>query len=579
MIKFPCVLIFKGTPLFIRVKTTPNSPRKSVQIVSSYRVGDKVKQKILRHVGIAVNDDEEQKLRDLAQDIIAQILKDEASQQAQLELFDASKEELSTFLKKTASKKLGRPAKKAIKDIIPPEQVTLDMILEQERIIEGVHDIGGKVYEELGYHQILKKKRDNELLRDLVLTRLVFPASKRKTQHILKNQFGKQHDLNALYLTMDKLFGQIDEIKKLTFTRTYTLFPERVDLVLFDVTTLYFESIETDELRQFGYSKDCRFNTTQIVLALATNGDGLPIGYELFEGNKAEVKTLIAAIEHWQTLFKIGSVCFVGDRAMFSKQNMALMEEKGYQYIVAAKLRVLSDALQNDILNERHYHPTVLGDTFAWVGEFKHEDRRLIVSYKKQRALKDVADRGRILEKIEKMIGKKGQTKKLITNQGVKKFTKTDPNSHTEIDDNKIAQDALWDGLHGIITNIKEEKSEALISHYSRLWMIEEAFRMNKHTLKMRPIFHWSPKRIHSHIAICYMTFAVLRHLQYRLNLTQKISAESVIEELCGVQSSIYIHKKTRDQYRVPGRLTNNARKIYKAFNLERSLDASIYLK
>ena len=549
-----------------------------MQIVNSYRIGDKVKQKILRHVGIAMNDEEEQKLRDLAQDIIAKMLKEEAAQQPQLELFDASKEELSAFLKRTASKKAGRPAKKTIKDVIPPEQVTLDMIVERERIIEGVHDIGGQVYEELGYHQILKKKRDNELLRDLVLTRLVFPVSKRKTQHLLENQFGKSHDLDALYLTMDKLFDQIDEVKKLTFTRTHSLFPERVDLVLFDVTTLYFESIETDEIRQFGYSKDCRFNTTQVVLALATNGDGLPIGYELFEGNKAEVKTLIAAIEHWQTLFKIGSVCFVGDRAMFSKQNMTLMEEKGYQYIVAAKLRVLSDAVQNEILNEIHYHPAVLGDKFAWVGEFKHESRRLIVSYKKERALKDIADRGRVLEKIAKMIGERGQTQKLITNQGVKKFTKTDPNSHTEIDENKIMQDALWDGLHGIITNIKEEKSEALISRYSRLWMIEEAFRINKHTLKMRPIYHWSPKRIHSHVAICYMTFSVLRHLQYRLNLTQKISVESVIEELCGVQSSIYAHKKTGDRYRVPGRLTNIARKIYKAFNLERSPDAAVYL-
>jgi len=85
---------------------------------------------------------------------------------------------------------------------------------------------------------------------------------------------------------------------------------------LFDVTTLYLETTDTDELRQFGYSKDCRFNTTQVVLALATNEDGLPIGYELFEGNKAEVKTLITAIEHWKTLFNVGNVCFIGDRAM-----------------------------------------------------------------------------------------------------------------------------------------------------------------------------------------------------------------------------------------------------------------------
>jgi transposase len=565
--------------MFVRTKSTPNSPRKSIQIVENYRVGDVIKQKILRYVGIAMNDSEEQKLKDLAQDIMATMLTNKLNAEGQLRLFETSEQDVVKFLKEKSRRKVGRPAKKEIKDIIPINQVTLDQIVERERIIEGVHEIGTHVYEELGYQKILKSKRDNELLKDLVLTRLICPASKRKTQRILEEAFGKKHDLDALYGIMDKLFDQIDEVKKLTFTRTQSLFPKNIDLVLFDVTTLYFESIETDELRKFGYSKDCRFNTTQVVLALATNGDGLPVGYELFEGNKAEVTTLIASIEHWRKLFTIGSVCFVGDRAMFSKKNMELMEDRGYEYIVAAKLRVLSDEMKSKILEASNYHPTVLKEELAWVGEFNHENRRLIVSYKKGRALKDVADRKRVLEKIEKVIGKEGQTQKLISNKGVKKFTKTDPNSQTKVDEEKIEQDAIWDGLHGIITNIKSEKAEGLLARYSRLWVIEESFRINKHTLEMRPIYHWNPKRIHAHIAICYMTFALLRHLQYRLNLTQKISVESIIDELRGVQSSIYIHKQTGDLYRVPGRITNTVRKIYKAFNLTRSQDAAIYLR
>ena len=94
-----------------------------------------------------------------------------------------------------------------------------------------------------------------------------------------------------------------------------SLFSQGVEVILFDVTTLYFESIETDELRKF-YSKDHRF-TTQVVLALATNPQGLPVGYELFEGNKAEVQ----AIDSWNGFLRIESVCFIGDRAMFSKNN------------------------------------------------------------------------------------------------------------------------------------------------------------------------------------------------------------------------------------------------------------------
>jgi transposase len=144
--------------------------------------------------------------------------------------------------------------------------------------------------------------------------------------------------------------------------------------------------------------------------------------------------------------------------------------------------------------------------------------------------------------------------------------------------EDKIEGAAQWDGLHGIITNIHHDLPASLIARYAKLWIIEESFRINKHTLEMRPIFHWVPARIHAHIAICYMTFSVLRHLQYRINLTQKISIDTILDELMNVQASIYMHKKTKDQYRVPSCYSNNARKIYKTFGLERSLDATVHL-
>lgn len=192
--------------------------------------------------------------------------------------------------------------------------------------------------------------------------------------------------------------------------------------------------------------------------------------------------------------------------------------------------------------------------------------------------MKDLKDRQRVLDKVRKSIAKKGDPKKLITNQGVKKFVTVNENATVALDENKIDIAAQWDGLHGIITNIRNDLPTSLIARYAKLWVIEESFRVNKHTLEMRPIFHWVPPRIHAHIAICYITFSVLRHLQYRINLTQKISIDTILDELMNVQASIYIHKKTKDRYRVPGTYSNNARKIYKAFNLERSLDASVYL-
>lgn len=560
--------------MFLRVKTTPNSPRKSIQIVEAVRVKDKVKQKIVHHVGIALDEREEQKLKDYGLELIAKITLQREKDSTQQSLFELSEVEIRNHIKN--KNKLGRKKRKKIEDILLPSQVTLNDIVEEKRVVEGVHDIAGAMFDEM-YQSLFKGKRTYHLLRDVVLSKLIYPASKRRTQQKLEKHFDKKHSLEMIYWMMDQVFPKISEIKKLTFEKTKKLFPEKVDLVLFDVTTLYFESIEVDELRKYGYSKDHRFNTTQVVLALATNQDGLPIGYELFEGNKAEVSTLAAAIESWKTFFAIDSVCFVGDRAMFCKKNIALLESLNYHYIIAAKLKSLPDELKNNVLNEDYYRPVALNNDFAWVAEFNYEGQRLISSYKSKRAMKDFKDRERTLEKVKKTIGKKSNPKKLITNQGVKKFVVVNDDATVVLDENKIAQAAAWDGLHGIITNIKDDSPASLIVRYARLWIIEESFRVNKHTLEMRPIFHWVPPRIHAHIAICYMTFSVLRNLQYRVNLTQKISIDTILDELMNVQASIYSHKKTKDRYRVPGSYSNDARKIYKAFNLERSQDATIY--
>lgn len=561
--------------MYIRVKNTPNSPRKSIQIVESVRAGNTVKQKIVHHVGIALDNREEQKLKDYGLELIAKITAQRANDAKQLSLLpNATESEIVKHLKK---QKAGRPTRKKIEDILPPSQVTLDQIVEEQRIIEGVHDIAGAMFDEI-YKTLPMGKKSYQLIKDVVLSRLVFPCSKRRTQQRLKKRFGKQHSLDMIYLMMDQIFHKIGMIKQLTFAKTKSLFSQGVDLVLFDVTTLYFESVIVDELREYGYSKDHRFNTTQVVLALATNQDGLPVGYELFEGNKAEVSTLVTAIESWKKIFNIDDICFVGDRAMFCKKNIALLESLNYKYVVAAKLKVLPDAIKNKILDEQYYHPTVLKNEFSWIGEFSYGKQRLIVSYKSSRARKDLQDRQHVIDKVTKIVGKKSNPRKLITNQGVKKIVSVDDNAGVKLDETKIAAQAEWDGIHGIITNIKDEKPEALLVKYSNLYVIEESFRVNKHTLEMRPIFHWVPPRIHAHIALCYMTFSTLRHLQYRINLIHKISIDEILDELLNIQASIYVHKDTKDRYRVPGSCSNNARKIYKTFNLERSLDATIYL-
>jgi len=556
--------------MYIRTKKTPNSPRQSIQIVEGYRdsLGN-VKQRIVRHLGVFVDEIEKVKLVALAQDLITKIKAEREEASGQMSLLPDNFD----------SVKKGRPAKKQLEDIIPVSEVKLSDIVEIKRVVEGVHQVGGYVYDQMNFNQLLPKKRDAEMLRDLVLTRMVRPDSKRGSLEYLSDQFARDHDLDAIYRMMDKLQIQIPKIKELCFNSTLSLIPNKeINLVFFDVTTLYFESIEVDELRAFGYSKDHRFNTTQFVLALATNEDGLPLGYELFSGNTAEVTTLIKAINSWQSYLKIKDVCFIADRAMFSKANLAALDESGYRYIVAAKLKTLKQEKQQQILSEENYTPTVIGNDFAWIADLEHEGKRLITSYKSKRAMNDAKERQNILDKIKKTIGESGSTKKLISNSGVKKYTSSEDNK-SYIDEEKIDQDKLWDGIHGIITNDKTIAPQEAIAKYARLWVIEAQFRINKHNLQMRPIFHWTEKRIEAHIAMCYMSFAVLKTIEYKVALTQKISVTNIALSLLSVQASILKHTKTGDLYRLPSAMKVEARKIYKTFNIKRLDHAEIYIK
>ena len=556
--------------MYIRRKKSPNSPRQSIQIVEGYRDSKgNVKQRIVRHLGVFIDAVEEGKLVALAQDLITKIKTEREAASGQMSLLADNFD----FVKK------GRPAKKQLEDIIPVSEVKLSDIVEIKRVVEGVHQVGGYVYDQMNFNQLLPRKRDAEMLRDLVLTRMVRPDSKRGSLEYLSDQFARDHDLDAIYRMMDKLQIQIPKIKELCFNSTLSLIPNKeINLVFFDVTTLYFESIEVDELRAFGYSKDHRFNTTQLVLALATNEDGLPLGYELFSGNTAEVTTLIKAINSWQSYLKIKDVCFIADRAMFSKANLAALDESGYRYIVAAKLKTLKQEKQQQILSEENYTPTVIGNDFAWIADLEHEGKRLITSYKSKRAMNDAKERQNILDKIKKTIGESGSTKKLISNSGVKKYTSSEDNK-SYIDEEKIEQDALWDGIHVIITNDKTIAPQEAIAKYARLWVIEAQFRINKHNLQMRPIFHWTEKRIEAHIAMCYMSFAVLKTIEYKVALTQKISVTNIVELLLSVQASILKHTKTGDLYRLPSAMKVEARKIYKTFNIKRLDHAEIYIK
>jgi transposase len=533
--------------------------------VESVRVGDKVKQRIVRYVGIAMDEGEEAAMRALAEStVIPNLIKMREKEQAQMALFEVEPQ------------KRGRKGSKTIADILPVSEVKLEDIVETDRIIEGIHEVGGALFEELGFNEILEEG-PTRVLKETVLARLASPQSKKKSSEMLGAQFGQDISEDRIYRMMDKLSLKIPKLQTAVRLASVKLLKEKISLLFFDVTTLYFESETDDELRKHGYSKDQKFHLTQVVLALATTAEGLPVGYELFSGNKAETKTLLASIDQWQKQgLQIDELCFVADRAMFSEANLAALEAKKIRYVVAAKLKKLPEPLRRSCLDDQ-YLPWIHNNHLIWGKELEMNNRRLIVTYSAKRHRKDLKERQSILEKIQ---SKLTQGTGLITNRAYRSFLTKPKAEKPALDQDKIQAAAQWDGLHGIITNDKSSDPTALLTIYHRLWIIEESFRLNKHTLKMRPIYHFKPSRIKAHIAICYLTFALARHLQYRVGLNQEpLSFDKIREALLSVQSSILTHKVTQDRYKLPSKFSHIAAKIYKAVGLKRSLDASIFIK
>ena len=448
---------------------------------------------------------------------------------------------------------------------------------ERCRVISGIQSVFGTIYNQLGFYNLIKGKSQktkqyNELLKLCVLSRIAQPESKRKTVDTLGLDYNKEISLDQVYRMMDKLHTHIPELKKQVSDHTLSLFNQAVDVLFFDVTTLYFESLTKDDLKDFGFSKDCKFKEVQVVLALITNSEGHPLTYQLFPGNTSEGSTLIHVIQDLKKHFSVKRVILVADRAMFTDKNLSFMEKENIQYIVSAKLKQLSRDKKAEILSasKKGEDVSIFNEPQS-VKELDHNGRRLLVSYSMTRAKKDKADRDRLIDRLmKKAIDDKISTKSLISNYGTKKYIKIEDSKAT-INRNKIKEDSHWDGLYGIITNIKDQSMQSLFTRYRGLWKIEEAFRVNKHTLRMRPIYHWKKRRIESHIAICFVAYALSYHIKHRLK-TQNIdlSIQKIREILKRDQYSIIEDPKTQQLYQLAASSTKTLEAIYKVFELKR---------
>ena len=552
--------------MFVRIKSTPNSPRKSVQIVASVRKGNKVSQKIIRHIGVAFDDEELEQLK-----LLAESIKEKLQLNGQISLFPPEK--VYSKNKKAVNNKYKRS----------DYNVNLKDLEEEQRLVCGIHDVYGALFDDFGYARVFnnpaRQKSLVDIFKNVVMARIANPVSKRASVDMLEEDFGICLDLHRVYRMMDKLDDKaIERLNDITYQKTLDIFAGKLDVVFIDATTVYFESFEPDDLKDMGYSKDLKFNQPQVLLSLLVTKEGLPIAYKLFPGNTYEGHTLIPALMQLRHKYNIDKVIMVADSGLFNKNNISALEDNGFEYVVGARLRNMSKSVQRQILDKDGYKKIGRG---YFVKEIDLANgQRLIVSYKTSRARKDAFERDKAIRKLEGKLSKKKNVRNYLSNYGYKKYLMLDSESNIAIDRKKVINDSQWDGLHGIITNSKQLSSESALSQYNELWQVENAFRITKHTLKVRPVFHWTASRIRAHFAICFCAYSLVKHLAYRVKLQYKnLSVEYIRNRLVKTQVSILFDKKRNMRYALPSKIHTDVKKIYSLLNVRAKLSPYIIEK
>jgi transposase len=366
----------------------------------------------------------------------------------------------------------------------------------------GPEIIFGKIYDFIGFNAI-----DDEFFRHLVIARLAFPLSKLKTIDYLYRYQGKSLDIDAVYRFLDKLNDKLKpQVEQIAFARTLSILNNNISVVFYDMTTLYFEASDEDDLRKTGFSKDGKHQCPQIYIGLLVGLEGYAIGYDIYEGNIYEGHTLIPFIENISRKFKLNKPVVVADAGLLSTENIKALEANNYEYILGARLKNESEKIKSQILKIQFTE----GKTIALK---KSENTRLIVNYSSVRATKDAYNRKRGLNRLEKQVKSGKLTKSSINNKGYNKYLKLNGDVTIEIDYDKYNKDQVWDGLKGYVTNTKLTDSE-VIDNYKNLWHIEKAFRMSKTDLRIRPIYHRLRNRIEAHICISFTAYCIYKELE-----------------------------------------------------------------
>lgn len=422
-------------------------------------------------------------------------------------------------------------------------------------LINGADLILDRVFNLVGFNKI-----EDEIFRKLVKARLSYPASKSATVEYLKNQFDEDVNLSKIYRYLDKLSNkQHDIVQDISVLHTSKLFNGEIGVLFYDVTTLYFEADYEDDLRKTGFSKEGRHSQPQIILGLLVSLDGYPLAYCIHPGNKYEGHTMLPVIEMFVKKYKLENFVVVADSGLMNSSNIDELEKLNYQYIIGAKIKTETKQMQQYILSQ----PKIDKQMFEID---KGNGRRLLVGYSEERAKKDAYNREKGLSRLEKSYRRGTLTKSHINKRGYNKFLFLKGDVEVQINYDMVAEDAAWDGLKGYLTNTTISTA-AIYEAYHNLWHVERAFRIAKSKIEIRPMFHFTQRRIEAHICICFVALKVYKELERILKQEKIVLSVDKTLSLAKTITTIQIHLPLNKEIVSKTILLERHKKIEKLFD------------
>lgn len=354
-------------------------------------------------------------------------------------------------------------------------------------------------YDLLGFDQL-----DDDIFAYLCIARLVEPTSKLDSIRVLAELGVSRLSKNRLYRCLGKVIAL--DYRKIISNQCFAYATAKgISLILYDVTTLYFEMQEEDDYRKSGMSKERRLEP-QIVVGLLVDQFGFPLGVHSFEGNMAETNTILPVIDAFKKQHGLQNITVVADAAMLSNNNLEKLAEAGYTFIVGSRMHKIPYDIAQYQKTQELIDKQII--TTPLKGKL-----RIIYQYREERAILDKHNIEKQIAKAEKIINGKTVVQKA-------KFLSIKM-KEKKLNQKLIEKANALAGIKGYITNLAMA-DEQVISAYHQLWHVEQSFRMSKSDLKARPIFLHKRDSIEAHLTIVFAALAIGKMIEYLTGLSIK---------------------------------------------------------